>query len=436
MASILMPPTPPATPPRRTKRWDPVAILEILNPGRNNDFTCLGWAETQDRRCRLPPAAGGQPEVYQILEKLAYQVPDFEKMEKELSEAASAGLCGRWHQKPDKVGRQVRYVMRKWKTCITQTSEPIPKRMQVQQPRPRETCNSEESPSEEGQSKAILRRMKGLELENTTLRAAVQDLEQEKKRLRKALSQANEVHKDELDRQRGETDRLLEEQKQLEDERQRREQEERVRDAVKRETEDRQKNELHAKELEAEKRSKQAAERQRVDLELLRTNEKESMADRERALQTANQRVQEEMEEIRRQLEKEKENTQTLHRTLMQQQTRCTTLEEVLQRERIDFTNLTQLHERERENSQRQKVDLGKLKELNRLEQQQNHRLLLAFHSLRNGESRLLNDRNTARRELRRVYQDSEINHAPAETAWTRTTRRLYHLVFRRTQDH
>lgn len=429
-----MPPTPPRTPPRKAKIWDPVTVLEIHNPDYSDNFTCLGWADTQGRRCHLPPGAGGQPEVFEVLETLAYHTPNFAGMKKLLSEAAYAGLCGRWHRKPEKVEAQLRYVMRKWEKCISKISDPARESQEKPTSRLRNMSTSEESRNENDLSKAALKFLRGIEAKNITLEAAVQDLERERDQLREALLHESEM-KGQLSHQIDKKDRLLKEQVQLEEQRQRVQEENRKREVEKWKTERRQENESHIMQLEAEKKSRQEVERKQHALELRLKSEQKAMAERERELQTANQCVQEEKKEIREHLEKERENRKNFERALAQQQAHCKTLAEVLQSERTALTKLQELHERQREHSLHQKATSGKLKELNYLGQQQYHRLLIAFHSLREGQGQLLKDRDTARGELRRVYQESELGRE-AETTWNTTKERLHRLISKRKYNH
>ncbi|KAL9085198.1 MAG: hypothetical protein Q9165_007729 [Trypethelium subeluteriae] len=439
MAATFLPPTPPCTPPRKTKLWDPVSTLQIYNSQYHNSFTCLGYAETQGRRCRLPPQQGGKAEVLEILEQLAFRTPNFKQMEKELSKAGRAGLCGRWHSWKD-TDRQLRYVMRNFETCINLIDKPTQER-ETRVPM---------AIKEEDAVEASIKIVNTVKFENATLQASVRDLKQTKDMLeaalQKTLSQTIKQKENFLG-QLHEKDELLKKQVQLEDKRQQQ-----------RLSEDCRKDEQHAAQLDAAQKARQAEERQRLALESELQSQQASLADREKAHQSAYRTVEEEKAKIQQCLNTEKENSQKLQHnlehqqtqnhsvqedlrqiteqsndlqqrlereqesnqriqdTLAQQQTQHQSLRDALRQERKAFVKLAEDHKREMEKARGEREALQKLKELREQEQQDYHRLKAAFDSLQHNQHRLFKDRTRSHRELRRTYQESEVDQSSVES--------------------
>ncbi|KAF2228820.1 hypothetical protein EV356DRAFT_537758 [Viridothelium virens] len=423
MAATLSPPTPPSTPPRNTKLWDPVSTLQIYNADYYNKFTCLGYAETQGRRCRLPPAQGGQPRVFEILEKLAYRTPNFKQMEKELGKAAHAGLCGRWHSWKD-TERQLRYVMREFETYLNLIDKPT-QRCETQVTTPIKEEDAVEAPT-----KIV-----------NNVEATVRNLKQTKDMLEAALQKAisqTAKQKENFTCELHKKDEMLKKQVQLEGELMQQ------RLAI-----ERRKDEQHTAQLDAAKKARQAEERQRLALESKLQSQQDSLAKVQRCLdtekensqklqhdlkqqQTQNESLQEDLRrtteqknELRQRFEREQESSQRTQDTLAQQQAQHQSFRDALRQERKALVKLTEDHKREKENARGEREALQRLKELREREQQEYHRLKAAFDSLQQNQHRLVKDRSRSHRELRRTYQESEAEQTSVDSVPTSNTSRV-----------
>src|SRR5262245_871793 len=96
---------------QQAQRWDPDSAFGIGNPDRCGAFTCVGWAQTQGRRCRNRIAGHNQDAAWEILDELSRMSPlDVSEIQtSELKKAARYALCRRYHQD------QVDWVVREWK---------------------------------------------------------------------------------------------------------------------------------------------------------------------------------------------------------------------------------------------------------------------------------------------------------------------------------
>ena len=487
MAAKFMPPTPPSTPPRKAKLWDPVSVLQILNADYGNTFTCLGYAKTQGRRCRLPPASGGKPEVYEILGNLTYSTPNFKQMEDELEEAARAGLCGRWHQWKD-TEEQVSYVLQNWKKCIMQISNHAPNPKTMRSSQMKGGAETQISIKEEGQGKSPVESMRSVELENITLRTTIHDLEKEKNRIADILDQVSQA-KAQLGRQAEELKQNAERQRhvlesQLRNEKESAAEHERTiqnaskklqkenneyRQQLKKEEESRQKLQeiltqkqaqyqtIREERKEIQRRMRKEEEntqefqrtltQQQTQYHILQEEKAEAQKRFERAeedkqelqravthQQTQYQTVQDEKNNLQNRVEMERENNQKLQRSLTYHQNLQGALREDLQCEKVAFTRLMELHEREQEDARRERAAFRKLVDDHEQEQQQYRRLQSAFRVLQEDYCHMVEDRDRARRELRRAYQDSATDRASLETGANPARRRLQRLFSRQRQ--
>src|SRR5271169_2993440 len=77
--------------------WDPMAILEIINPDTRG-FTCVGYAPSQGRRCRNPIAQCNKERVFAMLDTLELSSSSSRKVASMLPKIAALSLCRRYHQ--------------------------------------------------------------------------------------------------------------------------------------------------------------------------------------------------------------------------------------------------------------------------------------------------------------------------------------------------
>lgn len=93
-----------------TPQWSPAEVLQLdLNCLSS---TCIGYAETQGRRCRSPIAFANRQEAAKISIEMSRLDPQSPRLGSELEELASRLLCRRWHQD------QAEEIMRKWQRQI------------------------------------------------------------------------------------------------------------------------------------------------------------------------------------------------------------------------------------------------------------------------------------------------------------------------------
>jgi hypothetical protein len=101
-------------PSRQVQQWDSESAFSIGNPDKGGDFTCIGFAPSQKRRCRNPIAAHNQKAAREILNQLSRMHPlDVSDTEtSKLKTAVRYALCRRYHQD------QVDEVVREWKEIL------------------------------------------------------------------------------------------------------------------------------------------------------------------------------------------------------------------------------------------------------------------------------------------------------------------------------
>lgn len=82
--------------------WDPERLFSIKNPEKCDQFTCVGYAPSQRRRCRNPIAYHNQVAAKQLLRDLSFIEPGkitaSEQQSQKLQTVAYYSLCRRYHQ--------------------------------------------------------------------------------------------------------------------------------------------------------------------------------------------------------------------------------------------------------------------------------------------------------------------------------------------------
>ncbi|KAF2676218.1 hypothetical protein K458DRAFT_437492 [Lentithecium fluviatile CBS 122367] len=86
-------------PPEQQKKkfWDPVTILDIINPSRGC-LTCVGYAPSCGRRCRNPINSDNRASAFRLLEDLSYIDTSTTDINAKLHQLARLTLCLRFHQ--------------------------------------------------------------------------------------------------------------------------------------------------------------------------------------------------------------------------------------------------------------------------------------------------------------------------------------------------
>jgi chromosome segregation ATPase len=95
-----------------TKFWDPVDVLQMINPDRNG-LTCVGYAPSCRRRCRNPINANNRNTAFGILDELSYINPEVTNIRSKLSTLAKTTLCLAYHQ------NQVDRMVKSWMNTIS-----------------------------------------------------------------------------------------------------------------------------------------------------------------------------------------------------------------------------------------------------------------------------------------------------------------------------
>jgi hypothetical protein len=94
-----------------SKLWDPLKVLQMVNPDRGG-ITCVGYAPTCRRRCRNPINANNYSTARAILDALSYIQPTVKLLRPQLQKLAAVTLCVRYHQD------QVDLMVEKWANMI------------------------------------------------------------------------------------------------------------------------------------------------------------------------------------------------------------------------------------------------------------------------------------------------------------------------------
>lgn len=85
----------------QSQPWITANLLELVNPD-TNDWSCVGHAHSQGRRCRNRIARADVVQAKRLLTVLPSIANDTRVLERELARLASLTLCKRWHVKdPD-----------------------------------------------------------------------------------------------------------------------------------------------------------------------------------------------------------------------------------------------------------------------------------------------------------------------------------------------
>jgi hypothetical protein len=77
--------------------WDPIKVLEMMNPDRAT-LTCVGYAPSCKRRCRNPINVNNRAKAYIILDVLSCMNPEVSNIRPLLEKLATATLCLAYHQ--------------------------------------------------------------------------------------------------------------------------------------------------------------------------------------------------------------------------------------------------------------------------------------------------------------------------------------------------
>ncbi|KAH9211766.1 hypothetical protein DL95DRAFT_392222 [Leptodontidium sp. 2 PMI_412] len=82
-----------------SKLWDPVETLEIINPDPGYQrITCVGYAPSQGRRCRIAINQYNRQTITNTLNEISYLHPSDPNVVSRLRGVAGAALCVRFHQ--------------------------------------------------------------------------------------------------------------------------------------------------------------------------------------------------------------------------------------------------------------------------------------------------------------------------------------------------
>lgn len=103
-------------PKSKQKIWDPIKVLDIINPDRDC-LTCVGYAPSCRRRCRNPINAGNRATAFNHLDQMAYSEPGSPDIRELLHKIAKCALCLRYHQD------QVNVVVAQWERKIAAMSQ-------------------------------------------------------------------------------------------------------------------------------------------------------------------------------------------------------------------------------------------------------------------------------------------------------------------------
>ena len=92
--------------------WDPVEVLEILNPDKYDSPTCVGYAPSKGRRCQNPIAQANRICAERLLDEYSTKPPDASTIHDALYQVAQSLLCKRYHRS------QVEGVVKGWVKSI------------------------------------------------------------------------------------------------------------------------------------------------------------------------------------------------------------------------------------------------------------------------------------------------------------------------------
>src|ERR1700760_3883718 len=95
--------------------WDPYSILTIPNNEYGGGITCVGWANSQRRRCRNPVNKDNRHKASKIVQKIAEMPPNYAFLLDDLKALADTCLCLRWH---NGCADQMAHVLSIWKRAL------------------------------------------------------------------------------------------------------------------------------------------------------------------------------------------------------------------------------------------------------------------------------------------------------------------------------
>ncbi|KAH7323482.1 putative reticulocyte-binding protein 2 like protein a [Rhexocercosporidium sp. MPI-PUGE-AT-0058] len=82
-----------------SKLWDPIASLGIINPDPGYQrITCVGYAPSQGRRCRMAINQHNRQTITETLNEMSYLHPSDPEVVSRLKSIAGTALCIRFHQ--------------------------------------------------------------------------------------------------------------------------------------------------------------------------------------------------------------------------------------------------------------------------------------------------------------------------------------------------
>jgi len=91
------------TPTIQKAKWDPSRVLGIINTDPVYQcITCVGYAPSQRRRCRMAIRADNRSFILQTLDEISYWSPDNPAVISRLRTIAGSALCVRFHQSQEK----------------------------------------------------------------------------------------------------------------------------------------------------------------------------------------------------------------------------------------------------------------------------------------------------------------------------------------------
>ena len=245
-----------------TSEWNASEVLGIINP-ETQSFGCVGYAKTQNRRCRNPIAFHNQTTARRILAELPAAHRNNTQLRQKLVELAELALCRRYHQ------CQAQSVAERWFAAIL-AEQDRPSHRPSPSPRPTQP-DSDSHASLVDEIRTLREQMEEI-LRNQETAERIRQAEQERNRERMRREQDRQeeerhrqqaFHREE-ERRREEAHRREEEEEHRQEE-QRRLEEQRRQDEARRQAErERAQNEARTR-RENERRERQRAETERAE---------------------------------------------------------------------------------------------------------------------------------------------------------------------------
>jgi hypothetical protein len=240
----------------RKKLWDPSTTLGIINADRGC-ITCVGYAPTQRRRCRNPIRQDNRELITEALNDIAYMNPDSPAVLSRLRAIAGPALCVRYHQ------NQAETVVTQWQRKLQQLKPQIGERKPT---KPVQSSRKQESVQEQSMKDLLKQLREGRELlaelqkeMNSQRQRGLEKERVEKDRVEKERLEKERLQKERLEKERLEKERLEKEKREREEKKQREREQaasnERIRQRAQKSREQRQR----------EKREKEQKERDEWD---------------------------------------------------------------------------------------------------------------------------------------------------------------------------